>query len=154
MIRPLLAALLATALLAVSLPAVDHAERERSAARTGATAATLAERIDRFAARNDPVAPSLPGASRVVSVGLPRGVTVRIDDAVRWRAGGRSGEVRTDPPLDTPGGTLELRGGEHRLALGHVRCPDGPVVTLRRFKSDGAATPSRVPERPLPDVCV
>ncbi len=154
MIRPLLAVLLAAAILGVSLPAIDHAERERSATRTSAAAATLADRIDRFAAQNDPVAPGMAGASSVVTLALPRGATVEFRDGIRWRAGGRAGLLRTDPALRTPSDPLELRGGDHRLELGHVRCPDGPVVTLRRFKSDDGTTPSRVPERPLPDVCV
>lgn len=158
MIRVLLAALLAAALVGVSLPAIAEADRTRAATRTHAAATDLAATLARFAGRNDPVGVGERGASRVLTVRIPPDGRLTVGGGpagLRWRAGGHTGRRRPDVALAVPNaGGLTLRSGTHRLRLGYVRCPVGPRVTVRRFKTEEGATPTRVPERGDPGVCV
>ncbi|MFC7226045.1 hypothetical protein N0B31_01415 [Salinirubellus salinus] len=143
-----LGVVLAAALVGVSLPALEVADRTGAATRTEATATDLAATVERFAATNDPVRAGEPGARRVVTIHLPAGASLRIGTRLRWRAGGQRGDARLAPAIETPGdGVLTLAGGTHRLRLGYVRRPAGPVVTVRRFKPEAGTTPTRVPER-------
>lgn len=146
MIRLLLAVVLASALLAASLPAIDDARRERTVAR-------LDRAIDRLrdaaaAIRTDDPArdPSL-APRRVVRVRLTdRSWTTGQVDALRidgrgpdrtarvsYRLrGGRSISRRIDAPIETPEPVV-LRGrGVHRLALRFLLRGDRPVAVLRR----------------------
>ena len=163
MIRVLLAVLLAAALVGVSLSAVQAADRTRAATRTHAAASGLADELDRVATDDDPVPAGELGSVRVTTVRLPAGGRLlvgtgaprRSGGTFQWRAGGRSGRLHLSVPLAIPdGGSLELHGGTHQLRIGYVACPDGPRVTVRRFKTDAGTTPTRVPERGRHGVCL
>ena len=148
--RTVLAVLLATALLAVTLPPLDDARRER-----GATAvATDLEAVERAA--NDLVATDNPttdaGARRVVTVRLPASrwtsagvdritITPSTADAparVSWQVHRGRTATRRLPGLrleTATGGPLRLREtGRHRLVLVLSGTPESPVVTVRRLK--------------------
>lgn len=141
MIRVVLAVLLAASILAVALPAIDDARTTR----TSDAMASAAERVSRAArtlvASDDPTAPTVPGARRVVTVRVPadswgwrgvRSVTIRGE-----RGGATTETARSDAP-DEEGPTdaaltYRLSGGDRRripLAVegAAVRTPDGPVV--------------------------
>ena len=163
MIRVLLAVLLATAIVGVSLSAVQTADRTRAATRTHAAASTLADALDRVATDEDPVPAGEPGANRVLTVRLPAGSRLHVGTGgdrrgggtLRWNAGGRAGRLHLSVALAVPAGEpVELRGGTHRLRVGYVACPDGSRVTVRRFKTDAGTTPTRVPERGAHGVCL
>ncbi|WP_435116826.1 DUF7311 family protein [Halolamina sp. C58] len=138
MIRALLAVSLAAALLAASLPAVESAAADR-------TAAALDRDVDRL----DRAAGSLlvaddPGARRVLTVTLPAdslvavGVETFVVDCDPTCAVGyslRNGASRTrrlSLPLATPDGAVRFgTPGDHRLRLGLAHGDDGRVVTVR-----------------------
>lgn len=148
MIRVVLAVLLATALVGVSLPALEVGDRTSAATRTHAVATDLATTLTRFAAHNDPIPAGERGARRVVTVRLPPGVRLHVGQSLRWEAGDRRGQARLAPAVETSTEEpMTLRGGTHRLRLRYVRRASGPVVTVRRFKSEAGTTPARVPER-------
>lgn len=156
MIRVILAVLLSTAIVATVMPAVEqgHGARAKVLAREEVT--TLRDTLERFARRNDPVVPEEGGATRPVTVRVPDEVTVRLggttSDAesgtvtptgtvLRWTRGAVSHRVRADVRLV---GSLSLGPGRHRLRLRYVWLDGRPTVTVRRFKSEGAAIRPRV----------
>lgn len=138
MIRALLAVALAAALLAASLPAVESAAADR-------TAAALDRDIDRI----DRAGESLltdddPGARRVVTVTLPANslssagvnsfiIDCESDCTVRYRLeSGGSRTRRFTFPLVTPAGPVRLaRPGEHRLVLELAHIDGDRVVEAR-----------------------
>ncbi len=152
MIRVVLAVLLAASVLAVALPAVDDARTTR----TSGAMASAAERVSRagraLVAGDDPTAPTVPGARRVVTVRVPadswgqrglQSVTIRGErggatatDATR---GGATATGTTRFDLADSSGRVDAAltyrlsgGGRRRLPLAvegaSVRTPDGPVV--------------------------
>ncbi|MFB6097143.1 MAG: ABC transporter [Haloferacaceae archaeon] len=146
MIRLLLAVVLASALLAASLPAVDDARRERTVARMDRAVDRLRDAA--AAIRTDDPArdPSL-AARRVVRVRLTsRSWTTAGVDAFRIDGrgpdrpplvtcrlrGGRSISRRVDAPIETPDPVVLRERGVHRLALRFLLRGDRPVVVLRR----------------------
>lgn len=138
MIRVVLAVALAAALLSASLPAVESAATDR-------TAAALDRDADRIrAAGASLLADDDAGARRVTTVSLPTStltaagvdsftVDCRPGCAVRYTlASGASRTRRLPFPLATPDGPVALsRPGEHRLTLGLASGGDGRVVTVR-----------------------
>lgn len=70
-VRTLLTVVVATALLGASLPAVEDARTDRTAARLDATATRLSDVSAALVAADDPVPASERGASRTVVVSLP-----------------------------------------------------------------------------------
>ncbi len=138
MIRALLAVTLAAALLAASLPAIESAAADR-------TAASLDREVDRLErAGHSLLADDDPGARRVVTVTLPPGslVAAEVDSfavscdqrcLVRYVLdSGASRSRRLDLPLATPEGAVRFGSpGEHRLTLGLRDGDDGRVVTVR-----------------------
>jgi len=142
-IRTVLAVLLTVALLAAVTPAVDEGRERRTAIHLD----RVVDRIDRAArslhAHEDPTAPDVAGARRIVSVRLPErswtavGARLWIDgerDLIGYRLdGGRARRTRL-PGVDlrTPGGRLVVDGGSRRrLELSLVR-DDGVGVVVRR----------------------
>ena len=141
MIRTVLAVLLTVALLAAVTPAVDEGREQRTAIHLD----RAVDRIDRAArslhAHEDPTAPGVAGARRLVSVRLPErswtavGARLWIDgerDSVGYRLdGGRARRTRL-PGVDlrTPDGRVVLDGGSRRhLELSLVR-DDGVGVVV------------------------
>lgn len=138
MIRALLAVALAAALLAASLPAIESAAADRTAAE-----------LDRDAARLERAGASLladddPGARRVVTVSLPADSLVAVGVhafavdcnpgcAVRYTL--QNGVTRTRRlalPLAFPDGVVRFgTPGEHRLTLELLDGDDGRVVAVR-----------------------
>lgn len=143
MIRLLVAVLLAVALLAASLPAIDYAGEERSEALTRAAI----DDVDAAAtdlARSEEAAPGTAGARRVVTVELPRpafaAAAVRrvaispTNRSYSYRVEGRTNRtVRgTVPVYTTDGRPLELGAGRHRLVLRLVDVGDSRRVVVER----------------------
>lgn len=141
MIRAVLAAVVAAALLAAALPAVESVRTDR----TSAAMERSVERIER--AGNGLLASDAAdaGARRVVSVSLPARslasagverftVSCSPDCAVRYRlAGGLAERHRVrSVPLATPEGPVRFsKPGTHRLALGLARENGSRIVTVR-----------------------
>lgn len=157
MIRVVLAVVLTTALLGVSLPAIDDARRGH----TETTVGTELREIERAATGLlDTDDPAEDGARRVVTVHLPArswsdagvdAVTIGQSRAgsggrFTWSAEGGTRLVRRLPeiPLRTDGGdavTLDAPG-RHRLVLSLDGTRTDPVVTVRTFTSDDGASPA------------
>jgi hypothetical protein len=142
-IRAVLAVLLTVALLAAVTPAVDEGRERRTAIHLD----RVVDRIDRAAqslrAHDDPTAPDVAGARRIVGVRLPErswtaiGARLWIDgerDVIGYRLdGGRTRRTRL-PGVDlrTPDGRVVLDGGSRRrLELSLVR-DDGIGVVVGR----------------------
>lgn len=156
-IRAVAAVLLAVALLAVSMPAIDDARVTTSTERVETTADRIERAAGRLAADSVAVAdPELAGRS-VLVVTAPSGFTaasidrLQIVDApanatrvetdgvylvYRFRHGSRQ-TVHVPPPtdavdVDVAGGSVPLRtSGESRLVLRLVEA-DGPTVQIAR----------------------
>lgn len=158
MLRGALAVVLATALVAASMPALEDARRDH----TSATVRSELEAVERAAgdllATDDAIPGS--GARRVVDLRLP---------AESWTDAGVE-RVTVGPAPDGPGGLftwtvtdghrhdhrlpdVPLRtadgervafrsAGRHRLVLALDGTPGDPVVTVRRFKSDDGGRPA------------
>ena len=141
-IRLVVAVLLTAALLGVGLPAAETAQSERAATLARDELTELRETLARFETRNDATRPGLPGATRLYTLRVPAGVTVRLgvgprNESIQWSRGEHRGRVETDLPLAN---TLRLTGGTHRLRLRLVRVDGEPRIRVRRFKSDPATT--------------
>lgn len=151
MIRVVVSVLLGVALLAASLPAVEHAAEERSDAQVRAAI----DDVDVAAAelaRSEEAVPGTAGARRVVTVDVPaKGlaaaevthVTVAPSNRTyRYRVAGRSPQtVRGDVPVYTAEGRpLVLRtSGRHRLTVRLVHVGgDRRVVVERGTPADDA----------------
>lgn len=150
MIRVVVAVTVATALLAASLPAVDSARSDRTAAHLDGELARLSEAAASLVDRDDATTSGVPGARRVVSVSLPmRSWTAAGVDAVRigCRAddgcrqptlgyeldNGRQRRVRLALPLVVADGPVVLReAGSHRLTLTLDRREGSVAVVVRR----------------------
>lgn len=138
--RVLLAVTIATALLAVSLPAAEAVRTDRSAAAMDRTA----DRIDAAGHSLLAADEAEAGARRVVTVSLPSAsltaagvdrfaVSCGEHCAVRYRLRGGTTHVHRAPiPLSTPDGAVAFsRSGTHRLVLGLTRENGRRVVTVR-----------------------
>jgi hypothetical protein len=140
-IRVLLAVAIAMALLAASLPAVETARTDRTAAELQRTA----ERIERAGAALLADEAADAGARRVVEItlrarslttaGVERfAVSCGESCAVRYRLhGGTRGTHRLGSlPLSTPAGPVVFsRPGTHRLVLGLTGNRNERLVTVR-----------------------
>ncbi|WP_335999872.1 DUF7311 family protein [Halorientalis halophila] len=161
MLRPVLAVLLATALLAASAPGVQSAARER----TGGQLAAEADRLETAVAdlrERESATTGSPGARRIVTVDLPArsrtaaGVDVlaiggipdgsassnRTGVDLAWRVAEGATATRRLPEIriawlrdgDLVAEPLVLESpGEHRLALTLLERDDRPVVGVRRL---------------------
>ncbi|SDM10800.1 hypothetical protein SAMN04487949_0877 [Halogranum gelatinilyticum] len=147
MIRVVVAVAVATALLATSLPAVDSARADRTAAHLDGEMARLSAAATSLVDDDDATVSGVPGARRVLSVSVPaRSWTAAGVDAIRvgCRDGegcrrpmvgyeldnGRQRRVRLDVPLVVADGPLVLREtGRHRLTLTLTR-RDGSVAVV------------------------
>lgn len=141
-VRVVLAVLLSAAILATALPAADTARSQRAATLAAAETETIATAADRLARRNDAVASGGAGATTLVEVRVPPLATVHLRAGrLAWVVGGRTHTVTTGVRLV---GTVRLAAGRYRLRLSLTRRDGEPTVTVRRFKSEAAATTSRV----------
>lgn len=147
MIRVVVTVLVALALVAASLPAIEHAAADRSDAQVRAAI----DDVDAAAtdlARSEEAAPGTTGARRVVTVEIPRErptaaaverVTIAPEGRrYRYRIDGRSPEsVRGTVPVYTlDGEPLVLReAGRHRLVLALVRVEGSRRVVVARFET-------------------
>lgn len=146
-IRLLLAVGVTAALVGYALPAVEDARSNRAEALAREELTTLREQTVDFAARNDATPPDLPSPTRLATVRVPRGTSLRVgvgprSESLEWARDGRSGRVETDLrfyeslQLDDP--------GVHRLRVSLVRRNGRTVVRVRRFKPENGTTRSRV----------
>lgn len=148
MIRVVLAIVLTTALLGVSLPAIDDARQDH----TETTVRTELQRLERAATNLlDTDDPADDGARRVVTVTMPARswADVGIDSValgpsrtgsggrLTWAVEGGTRRVRRLPeiPIRTvDGDALAINAsGRHRLVLSLDEAQNDPVVTVRRF---------------------
>ncbi|MEF8860939.1 MAG: hypothetical protein V5A40_04175 [Haloarculaceae archaeon] len=162
MIRVALAALLAAALLGVTMPVIGDARSSATDRTLGADLARVGNAAESLAARHDAVRPEAGPARLTVGLVVPERdwgrapatVTVGGDpagDSLAWQVGDgprRSVGVgvelrvwRAGGPVD---GSLRLGPGRHRLVLSLVRVDGSQVVAVRGFKSDTGRTSPRV----------
>lgn len=141
MIRAVLAAVVAAALLAAALPAVESVRTDR----TTAAMDRSVERIERAGSDLLVSDAANAGARRVVTVSLPArslasagvewfAVNCSPDCAVRYRLadGQRERHRVRSVPLATPDGPVRFsKPGDHRLSLGLARQNGTRVVTVR-----------------------
>lgn len=157
MYRAVLAVVLASALLGVTMPALEDARRDRASVAVENELDRLRATANQLDAVDDPTAG--PGARRSLTIDLParQWTSARIDrltlhpetadspGRASWQvAGGRT--VRRALPelsLRTPAGEpLSLSGpGTHELTLTLDGQPGSSVVTVRRLKYDNEANP-------------
>lgn len=141
MIRAVLATVIAAALLAAALPAVDSVRADR----TNAAMERSVDRIERAGTGLLASDAADAGARRIVTVSLPARslaaagvvrfvVSCSPDCGVRYRfADGHSRHHRVrSVPLATPDGPVRFsRPGSHQLVLGLSRENGSRVVTVR-----------------------
>ncbi|WP_332898332.1 DUF7311 family protein [Haladaptatus sp. CMSO5] len=149
-LRVVLATLLATALVAVSLPAIERASVESTETQLRATMSQFQTAIETLPERTDPVSPERALTHQTLTLRLPerawtraRVSSVRIaptptGGVLRWQVS--AGAVHTvfieGVPLKTPAqpdGIQLTEPGTHRLAL-TLETHDGtPAVAVRRL---------------------
>lgn len=145
MIRLVVAALLAVALVAVALPVVEQTARDRSDAEVRAGVDEVDGTATRLA-RTDETVPGTDGARRTVSVDLPASDVVAAgvrhlaidpdEDAYRYRVEGASERsVQSSVPLETASGeSLELTDpGTHRLVLSLADIDGERRIVVERY---------------------
>lgn len=160
MLRVVVAVALATALLGVSMPAVQTARVDYAHGRVDTELETLAMTATRLQERNDPSPPGIGGARRTIELHLPGATWTSAALAylavpgpsgnlppgtVRYRvADGRNRTRSTGVPLVGPPGGLRITGGRHRLVLEYTQREGKPVVVVRHpeFKSEAATRQS------------
>jgi len=123
-IRVVLAAALAVALLAASLPAVDDARADRTATALDASLERVERATADLATSEAPTAAGVAGARRVVAVRLPPSSWTSAP--VAWlslggRPGGPPADVLAYSVADRPPETVDVEGVD-------LVTPDGPVV--------------------------
>lgn len=162
MIRVVLAAVLAVALLGVATPAIDDAGRSSTDRRLASDLSRVASVAETLDARHDAVRPEAGPATRTVLIDVPDGGWGRAPATVVFGAGtdhrrlewqvesGPRRAVRVGIELrvwrngDPTAGELRLGPGRHRLELALVRTGAGPAVAVRGFKSDTEGNSPRV----------
>lgn len=159
MIRVVLAAVLTTAVLAASLPAVEDARADRTATAIDASTERLSAAGSALAFESDPTRDPAVAPTRAVTFSLPPPTWTTA--GVRFVAvggppdgpGNRSvvtyavGDGRPTTrrlsvplPLRTPDGPVVLRGrGDRSVTVSLRRTPAGPVLVVGRPTADGAA---------------
>lgn len=160
-VRTLLTVVVAAALVGASLPAVDDARADRTAARLDATATRLSDAANALVATDDPVPAGERGASRTVVVTLPDagfadaraeylsvgGVpNASSPSTIGYRVDGRPPR-RVDAGVTFVTGPepLVLAPGRHTLRLTLVRTTTGVAVRVRPLpRRSDAANRSRV----------
>jgi hypothetical protein len=142
-IRVVLTVLLAVALVAVAVPAIDEGRESRTATRLDGVTDRLDRAVRSLRAHEDPTRPGVGAARRIVSLRIPSeswsatGGTLYVDadrDRIGYRLEGN--HPRWTPvqgvDLRTPAGTLVVESpGRHRLSLSLVR-EDGVAVVVGR----------------------
>jgi hypothetical protein len=149
-LRYVLAVVVATAILAVSLPALDAARIDRSEAAVDAELDSVVDRVERFVAEETAVPPDVAGARTVVTLNLPvRSWSAAGVDHVTlgrsssgharfaWSVAGGRRHTRRVPDirlaLAADAQTIVFSsGGRHRLRLRLVRYDGEPVVVASR----------------------
>jgi hypothetical protein len=163
-VRTLLTVVVAAALVGASLPAIDDARADRTAAHLDATATRLSDVATALVATDDPVPAGERGASRTVVVTLPHagfadaradylslgGVpTASSASTVGYRVAGRPAR-RIDAGVTFVTGPepLVLAPGRHTLRLTLVRTATGVGVRVRPLsRRPEAANRSRDDDR-------
>lgn len=168
-VRLLLAVVVATALLASSLPAVDAARTARAEYVLSESTQRTHDAMVQLPRRNDPVPPGVPGARRQVAVSLPPdgagslrigdgGDSSQIDDDRRsdvlvYQVDGENPHVRrleTDVRVVRNGviqsdDTALVLRRDSVLTLRYVRLDGVPTILVTRgFKSSNRTNPAHV----------
>lgn len=139
MIRVVLAAVLATALLGATLPVAERAERDRNAALATGELQRLADRASRLAADNDPVARGRTPAAATLVVASPRprvtdrGRLLVADDRLEWQlVTGPPRPIQSPVPIRVVA-PIRVADRTH-LRLSLVRADGAPVVRVERAR--------------------
>lgn len=139
MIRVVLAAVLATALLGATLPVAERAERDRNAALATGELQRLADRASRLAADNDPVARGRTPAAATLVVASPRprvtdrGRLLVADDRLEWQlVTGPTRPIQSPVPIRVVAPIRVADRAHLRLSL--VRADGAPVVRVERAR--------------------
>ena len=132
-VRVVLAAVVSLALVAATVPAVEHATRTRDATAVDASADRVVDAVTALHRRNDPAAAFTSAPRRTLELDLPARATLTVrDDPPRLvsRLGDGPGHRRSLPVRVTVcSDSRELRG---TTTFAYVRGPDGPVVVAVR----------------------
>ncbi|MFQ3318243.1 MAG: hypothetical protein ACI8UR_000403 [Natronomonas sp.] len=139
MLRLVLAVVLATALLGASLPAAEHAERERNTELATAELERVATEAARLAAQNDPIESRYAPARTVIEVAVPQptltdgGRLIIECDRLVWQpVDGRNRTVDSDVPIHV---ASPVRISDRtRLRLSFVRIGGQAVVHVERAR--------------------
>ena len=152
-VRLVIAVVITAALIGASMPAVQTVRIDHADATVARQLDTLSTRLQAMVERDDPALG--PGAQLRVDIRLPHrsfvrsritALSFRTDNnttVATWRAGDRGWTRRrlVDFPLRSAGTDLALHtAGTHRLVFGYRIADERRVVTVRRFKTDAAAT--------------
>lgn len=139
MIRVVLAVVLATALLGVSLPIAERAERDRNAALATGELERVGDRAERLAARNDPVAAEAEPAATTLVVTAPTptftegGRLTIANDRLVWQPhAGENRTVKIDVRLRVEASLVVTDRARVRLSL--VGTESNPVVHVERTR--------------------
>lgn len=152
-VRVVAAVLAALALVAASLPAVEHARNSRDAASVDATVEETADAVRALARRSDPGARIATAPRRTLAVSLPTETTLTVEAdpprVVAEDANGARTSRRLSVPIHVCGGREALRGD---TTFVYVDTDDGPVVlALRGFiRGDGSRASHACTPRPRP----
>ncbi|SFR37694.1 DUF7311 family protein [Halogeometricum limi] len=157
MIRVVLAAVLTTAVLGASLPAVEDARADRASTAVDADVERLSAAGSSLAHGSDPTRDPATAPTRTETVtlppptwssaelayvavgGSPNGpgnrsvVTYAVDDGPET-----SRRLSLPLPISTPDGPVVLRGrGDRTVSLSLLTSVDGPVLVVGRGNADG-----------------
>lgn len=138
MIRVVLAVALATALVGVSLPVAERAERDRNAALATGELQRFADRADRLARENDPVEPGGVPAATTVIVDPPDPVVtdggrILVAGTLVWQSRGGPNET-VEPPVSLRVESPIRAADRTRLRLSLVRVDGGAAVRVERAR--------------------
>ncbi|SDZ88296.1 hypothetical protein SAMN04488065_0988 [Haloplanus vescus] len=143
MIRVVLAVLLTVALLAAVTPAIDESRTSRTAIHLNRVTERVARAANSLVAHEDPTAPGVPGARRLVRLRLLERSWTAVDaslwvdgedDQIGYRLAGERPHRTTLREIDlrTPNGPIRFdAAGRYRLELSLVRADGVGVVVTR-----------------------
>lgn len=106
-VRLLLAAVVAAALLGAAMPVVDDARHDHARTDADRAATSIAEAITDLHRSSDPVPRGVPGAERVVTVDLSEGASVTVGGEPNLSSSD-GGDNATEPD-DVPGSVVSYR---------------------------------------------
>lgn len=132
-VRLVLAAIVAAALLGAAMPAIDDARHDVSATEADRSAQAVADAITELHRSSDPVPRGVPGAKRVVTVEVPDGATIVIGSGTT-ESGTVTGQNRT--VVDGPSADVVSYHAEPRTTGSSTVDMDVRAVTDGAVRAD------------------